>query len=404
MQSNEMPRKRLSDSGLKGHQHQSGVYHKVMDGRKRPIRGLWVRNGHFYARFSVENADNGCKKVRRVRLEGCETVAQAQAELRRLITRREDNTLPVLKRAPKFAGYAQQYLAYYDVVKDAKRPGTLRTERSYLGQWIRHLGDTRLDKITRPMVNAFIAKRQGEGVSARTVNLNVVCLRNVLKRAIEDGWLKSLPTDHLKPLKCSPPKRELVTGEQIERVCHAALETSKNGQEFAEYVRLMAFCGARMAETLRLKWSDVDWRCKQLTIGADGLSKNHKSRVVDVNTKLEAQLKDMALRKAPDSEWLFPSPQRGKVDRHAETFRETLVKARTAAGMPGFGFHDCRHFFISYCVMSGIDYMTIARWVGHQDGGILIGKVYGHLSNEHAQRQAQRVNFGPFILEQGRAA
>jgi hypothetical protein len=28
----------------------------------------------------------------------------------------------------------------------------------------------------------------------------------------------------------------------------------------------------------------------------------------------------------------------------------------------------------------------------------LIGKVYGHLSNEHAQRQAQRVNFGPVVV------
>jgi len=67
---------------------------------------------------------------------------------------------------------------------------------------------------------------------------------------------------------------------------------------------------------------------------------------------------------------------------------------RTEAKLTRFGFHDLRHYFISYCVMSGIDFMTIARWVGHQDGGVLIGKVYGHLSNEHAQRQAQRVNFG----------
>jgi integrase len=62
-----------------------------------------------------------------------------------------------------------------------------------------------------------------------------------------------------------------------------------------------------------------------------------------------------------------------------------------------FGFHDCRHHFISYAVMSGIDFMTIARWVGHKDGGILIGKVYGHLSNEHAQAQAARMNFGPAL-------
>ena len=45
--------------------------------------------------------------------------------------------------------------------------------------------------------------------------------------------------------------------------------------------------------------------------------------------------------------------------------------------------------------MAGIDFMTIAKWVGHADGGILIGKVYGHLSNEHAKRQAEKLVFLP---------
>jgi len=48
--------------------------------------------------------------------------------------------------------------------------------------------------------------------------------------------------------------------------------------------------------------------------------------------------------------------------------------------------------------------MTIAKWVGHQDGGVLIGKVYGHLSNEHAQRQAQRIVFSPAVLEKSEVA
>ena len=33
--------------------------------------------------------------------------------------------------------------------------------------------------------------------------------------------------------------------------------------------------------------------------------------------------------------------------------------------------------------------MTIATWLGHQDGGILVGKTYGHLNDEH-QREAAR--------------
>lgn len=224
-------------------------------------------------------------------------------------------------------------------------------------------------------------------------------LRNVLRRAIDDGWLKRLPTENLRPLKWTPRKRELFSASQINAVCQAAEKVSKNGREFADYIYLLAYSGARMAEALRLKWADVNWPQRQLTIGAEGLSKNHKPRVVDFNAELEKHLKAMKARRAPDTEWLFPSPQRGMVDRAAKTYRETLKLARAAAKVPEFGFHDCRHFFVSYCVMSGIDFMTIARWAGHQDGGVLIGKVYGHLSNEHAQRQAQRVNFGATIME-----
>jgi integrase len=71
-----------------------------------------------------------------------------------------------------------------------------------------------------------------------------------------------------------------------------------------------------------------------------------------------------------------------------------LEVARCAAGLPDFCFHDLRHYFISTCVMAGIDYLTIARWVGHRDGGVLIGRVYGHLNDEHAKKMATLLVFG----------
>jgi hypothetical protein len=38
--------------------------------------------------------------------------------------------------------------------------------------------------------------------------------------------------------------------------------------------------------------------------------------------------------------------------------------------------------------MAGIDFMTISEWLGHSDGGILVGKTYGHLNDEHKKRMA----------------
>jgi len=392
---------------------------KVLDGRKHPIRGLWVRNGRFYARLNIENPVNGIKETRRVSLvdkEGnaVQTVPQAVAELKRLQTHRADGVLLSLRRTPKFSEYADKYLGYIKSGVGTKKPGTIEKEESHIRLWKKHLGGVRIDKIKPVHVSAFMQKRLESGVCKRTVKLDIIGLRNVLKHArdIDELIFKlPIPPGLNKKLKSETPRRALVTHADLDALCNAAFETkrnkegeqvpvTKNAQQFVDYIKLMAYCGARRNEALALRWSsDVDFDKGQLTIGSDGDTKNSNARTVDFNPKLKAHLLDMATRLAPDSQWLFPSPQRGEKDIHVQTFKESLLMARARAKMPKFNFHDCRHHFISMAVMSGIDYMTIAAWVGHQDGGVLIGKVYGHLADEHKKEMAMKLNFSPAIVE-----
>ena len=93
----------------------------------------------------------------------------------------------------------------------------------------------------------------------------------------------------------------------------------------------VAYSGARRDEALALKWDDVNFERKFLRIGADGSAKNSKARYVDFNPELGAHLEDMAARRAPDSKWLFPSPQREKKDKPAKTFRDSFAVARENA-------------------------------------------------------------------------
>jgi hypothetical protein len=117
---------------------------------------------------------------------------------------------------------------------------------------------------------------------------------------------------------------------------------------------------------------------------------NFSDIVVDFNPELEAHLRDMKTRRVPDSDFLLPG--RGE-EGSIGSVRKSLELVREQAGFEKFGFHDCRHTFISYCIMSGVDILTVAKWVGHSDGGVLIGKVYGHLATEHRQRAAQKGSF-----------
>jgi integrase len=102
-------------------------------------------------------------------------------------------------------------------------------------------------------------------MSGRTVNLDIIVLRNALRHAIDDGWIKTLPRENLRPLKWTAKKRSFVTADEINRLCDASLGATKNGQQFSDYVKLMAYTGARRNEALRLAWADVDWENKQLT-------------------------------------------------------------------------------------------------------------------------------------------
>ena len=391
-------------------------YTKATDNRKHRIRGLWRRNGSFYARITCEEQD-GRKKLCWVPLKAG-TVAQAQEELRTVLVERAENRLRHIGLAPALAEYLDQ-THLPALALSGKKPGTIITETSHFKRWRAELGHLRLDKIRPSHIASALNKLRKER-SARTTNLALICLRHVLKAAKRDGYLATLPTADIEWQRTEHKARRLYTLADIESVCDAAFkplfaesrlaadgETGqplKNAQQLADYLHFLAYCGAREQEALGIRWADVDFERKLLTIGADGDTKNREARRVDFNPALETHLRELHARRAPDSQWLFPSPQRGERDEHAKTFRESMKLAREAAKLPGFGFHDCRHHFISFAVMSGIDFMTIARWAGHKDGGVLIGKVYGHLSNEHAQAQAARLNFAPTVVPLPEAA
>ena len=379
------------------------------DSRNRRVPGLYLRNGRYYGQL-WSDVGNGKKTARRFALrdgdnEPVRTLKGAREALEVKRHERREQRLPTPGRKPRLVDYSAIYFEKAKVQR--KRLGTLEGERQSLARWSDHIGHVRIDRIATPAISAFIDRRLRGGVfggrkleaaSERTANLDLMRLRNVLKAAIDDGFLRELPRMKLLD-EPPPPKRKLVTPAEFDRLIEAARTAcEKNGGQLIDYLRFLAFSGAREQEALRIKWDEVDLEGERVTIGADGFSKNRELRTVEFNSQLGAVLREMHARRARDCSWLFPSPQRGPRDEHARSFRESLKIARKAAGLEWIGFHDLRHYFCSVCVMAGIDFMTIAAWLGHKDGGILVGKVYGHLLDEHRSRAAKQVHFGPSVV------
>lgn len=414
MQSNE---RKISGHGRK--------FIPVFDSRNRRVSGLQMRDGVFYGSIWGAGA-TGKKTARKFRLltpegEPCGNLAEAKAARDLLVGVKENPAaLPVAGRKPGFSTWADQYLNLSSTL--AKKPGTVQNETQSLVRWKSHLGSTLVDRITTPMIAAYVEKRMKGGriggkefapAHPRTVRLDCIMLRAALKAACDAGFLRDLPR-FPKVKVPPPPRRSLITPAEFSALLTACLANrkdgqpvTKNGEQLRDFLRFLAFCGCREQEGLRVRWAHVDFENRRLfigagekfeasamTVGAGGISKNSGSRIVDFNSQLEALLIEMKARRAPDCSWMFPSPQRGAKDIPARSLRDSLRMVREHAKLPDVGFHDLRHLFCSFCVMAQIDFLTIAGWLGHKDGGILIGKVYGHLLDEHRRKMAAKLTIG----------
>jgi integrase len=363
-------------------------FERVLNSRKEKIRGLWKRGLKYYAQLRME-VGNGQTRPKMIPLQAA-TLDQARAELEKTRTHYREGKLPSPGHRPLFSAFADEYLK--SPIHGQKKQSTRDGERVILEYWKKHLGGVRLDKITDVIVKSYREKRLAGEVTARTVNKETVAFYQVLKLANDRGLISSFP--RVRQLKQKPPaKRPLLAPEDVERLLgHCTADVTKNAELLHYYLRFLALTGAREKEALRIRWEDVDCAKGFVTIGADADTKNAQHRTVNFTPELRALFQDMIAARPPDSSFLFPSPQRGPKDIAAHSLRESFKLVRSKARMSRVGFHDFRHFFASQCIMAGVDFMTVAYWLGHQDGGILVGKVYGHLADEHKRRMADNLS------------
>ena len=79
-------------------------------------------------------------------------------------------------------------------------------------------------------------------------------------------------------------------------------------------------------------------------------------------------------------------------------FNRSLKRACKKLGLFHLTHHDLRHLFATRCIESGVDIPTVAKWLGHKDGGVLAMQTYGHLRDKHSADMAQKVVFAESSL------
>jgi integrase len=368
-------------------------FQKVSDKRGARVRGLWRRGDVFYAQLRTTNPTTGKRRPQKFALDPeITTIPQALQALAEMRAKERRGELRGRTGIPTFGEYRTYYLKHAQ-----KNKHSLENEASFLRYWEAHFGsDMRLDKIKESSIRDFlrvegerVSDRTGKPLSNHSLNVRVYALRSMLRMAKEERLIVRLPFEGIKKRKHKAEKKDIPSLEQIERYVSTAIDCCpKSGKQFADYLHLLMFTGARETEALSLQWGDINFEQRQVHFHRN--TKFGKERHLDFNPKLEALLKEMHARRDIKTDWLFPSPRPNQQGGRLTNFRATLEKVRAKGGVY-LSEHYLRHYFASKSVEAGVDRFTLVKWLGHADGGKLIAETYGHLSNEFQLTQAQKL-------------
>lgn len=224
-------------------------------------------------------------------------------------------------------------------------------------------------------------------VKARSFNIELETLKILFRYAQEN--LKIIldnPFSGIKTLKGIKKKVEPPTRGQFQSLI-SEMKTEALSQDAVDFVAFLAYSALRVNEGNKVLWKDIDFQKETLRVTGGELGpKNHEARVIPLFPPLKnllSRMKDQLGTSPLPDERVFP----------IDNAKKSISGACKRAGLPHWGHHAMRHFFCSNCIEAGIDFKTIAEWLGHKDGGVLVAKTYGHLRAEHSHAMAQKVTF-----------
>ena len=196
------------------------------------------------------------------------------------------------------------------------------------------------------------------------------------------------PAMSLKRVKVTQKHLQLPEPSQFKELLDNIRRKSGGwGARVAEMVEFLAYSGTRInSEAIWINWEDVDWQRNEIIVRGhpETGTKNSEIRRIPILPNMEELLK--RLKPKTEAECV------GRVLK-VKQCSAALNRACDDVGIKRLAQHDLRHLFATRCIEAGVDIPTVARWMGHKDGGALAMKTYGHLRNEHSQAMAAKVKF-----------
>ncbi len=298
------------------------------------------------------------------------TEGMTKTEAERLLKEREGRVVtgqPIIRHADR--------LRYDEIADDLRRHYETTGERGLheaddrLKPLARFFNGRRVVSIDGTLASVYIQKRKADGVSNRTINLELAMLIKMLKFAQEHDKLVRLPVIH--KLKEAAPRKGFFEDHQFDAV------RKRLPVDLQVAVSIAHAFGWRMqSEILTLTRSQVDLEANTLRL-EPGTTKNEDGRTAYLTPELRTMLaeqitrvKKLAKARGQVIPHLFPHLSGKREGQRIHDFHTRWVALCKKVGLPGMLVHDFRRTAVRNMVNRGVPERVAMTITGHRTRSI----------------------------------
>ena len=249
------------------------------------IKKYTTKNGETRYLFQTYlGIDPATGKERRTTRRGFKTMKEAKQAERNLLLDVEENGLPSNQsdgfQDPTFEELAQLWLENY---RTTVKPSTFENVKSKVEKMTEeHFDGLKLKKITVAYCQRVVIELSKTYV---LYNHYLSVINRIFKYAVLMDILDSNPFDKVIKPKSRQTQRKgnFLTKEELKEFLKLAQTTTLS--YFFPLVHLMAYTGLRQGEALALKWSDIDFENKKITVDKTAVRIKEKQTIQTPKTK-----------------------------------------------------------------------------------------------------------------------
>lgn len=249
------------------------------------IKKYTTKNGETRYLFQTYlGIDPATGKERRTTRRGFKTMKEAKQAERNLLLDVEENGLPSNQsdgfQDPTFGELASLWLENY---RTTVKPSTFENVRSKVEKMTEeHFKELKLKKITVAYCQKIVIELSKSYV---LYNHYLSVINRIFKYAVLMDVINSNPFDKVIKPKSRQTQRKgnFLTKEELKEFLKLAQTATLS--YFFPLVHLMSYTGLRQGEALALKWSDIDFENKKITVDKTAVRIKEKQTLQTPKTK-----------------------------------------------------------------------------------------------------------------------